>query len=340
MANSHDQEWQKTTRLPHHLKDRGMFEAEVIIVGGGPAGSSCARQLKLGGIEAIILDKCEFPRLKLCAGWITPKVMRDIQMDIDSYPHSLVRFDRLNFHIRGFGLLVKTRQYSIRRIEFDHWLLERSGVPVFHHAVRDIRREDGFYIIDDAYRCKYLVGAGGTYCPVYRTLFEGINPRVQEKKIVCMEEEFAYDLADERCHLWFFDRKLTGYSWYVPKGNGFLNVGIGGKFAGLKSRGESIRNHWEHFVQKLADLSLVADSAFRPKGYQYYLRHNVEKVQLDKAFIIGDAAGLATKDMGEGIGPAVESGIAAAKAIIHGSDYSTHAITKYSLPSILFSRCS
>jgi flavin-dependent dehydrogenase len=291
--------------------------------------------LKLGGGEAIVLDKHEFPRLKLCAGWITPKVIRDIQMDVDSYPHSLVRFDRLNFHIRGFRLPVRTRQYSIRRVEFDHWLLKRSGVPVFHHAARDIRREDGHYFIDDAYQCKVLVGAGGTYCPVYRSFFEQINPRAYEQKIVCMEQEFPHNLVDEQCHLWFFDRKLTGYSWYVPKGSGYLNVGIGGKFAGIKSRGESIRDHWQHFVQKLADLSLVPDYAFQPKGYQYYLRQNVEQVQLDKAFIIGDAAGLATKDMGEGIGPAIESGIAAANAIIHGSDLTTRKITKYSLPGIL-----
>ena len=60
--------------------------------------------------------------------------------------------------------------------------------------------------------------------------------------------------------------------------------------------------------------------------------------QIDNAFIIGDSAGLATKDMGEGIGPAVESGILTANAIIHGSEYSLRAISKYSIPNIIFSR--
>lgn len=317
-----------------------MIDVDAIIIGGGPAGSTCARELRLGGVEALILDKREFPRLKLCAGWITPKVMRDSQMDVASYPHSLVKFSRLDLHFGSVRIPVRTRQYSIRRIEFDHWLLQRSGVPNLQHTVKHIRRQDGRFIIDGTYRCNYLVGAGGTYCPVYATFFKEINPRAHEQRTVCLEEEFAYDYADERCHLWFFDRKLVGYSWYVPKGNGFLNVGIGGKLASMRSRGESIRDHWRHFVRKLADLALVRDYAFQPKGYQYYLRQHVENVQINNAFIIGDAAGLATRDMGEGIGPAVESGIAAANAILHSSDYTTRTINKFSFPGILFPRRS
>jgi flavin-dependent dehydrogenase len=115
-------------------------------------------------------------------------------------------------------------------------------------------------------------------------------------------------------------------------------VGIGGKLASMKSRGHTIRDHWDHLVNKLANLSLVTDYEFHPKGYQYYLRTDVEQVQLGNATIIGDAAGLATKDMGEGIGPAVESGILAAEAILNGNHYSIRSIGKYSLPGILFAR--
>jgi len=315
-----------------------MIDAEVIIIGGGPAGSTCARRLKDGGIDAIILDKQQFPRLKLCAGWITPKVINDLEFDLEEYPHSLVTFDRINFHIRRLKIPVRTLQHSIRRIEFDHWLLERSGVPVFQHSARHIRREDDHYFLDDAYRCKFLVGAGGTNCPVYNALFKSINPRATDQRIVCLEEEFAFSASNEECHLWFFDRGLVGYSWYVPKGNGVINIGIGGKLASMKSRGRTIRDHWDHFSAKVANLGLVTDHEFRPKGYQYFLRTDIEHVQLDNAYIVGDAAGLATKDMGEGIGPAVESGLLAAEAILSGSQYDLKSIGKYSLPGILFAR--
>lgn len=52
-----------------------MNYAETIIVGGGPAGSSCAWKLKKEVREVMVLAQCTFPRLKLCAGWIPASVM-------------------------------------------------------------------------------------------------------------------------------------------------------------------------------------------------------------------------------------------------------------------------
>lgn len=315
-----------------------MIEADVIVIGAGPAGSTCARHLRLGGANVIILDRQQFPRLKLCAGWITPKVVEVSNIDLAEYPHALVTFRRINFHVRRIRLPIRTVQYSIRRVEFDNWLLDNSGVPIYHHSAKNIRPDNGHYIVDDAYKCRFLVGAGGSYCPVYQTLFKEINPRSTAQQIVCLEQEIEYETSDQNCHLWFFDRGLLGYSWFVPKGDGVLNVGVGGKQASMISRDQTIRDHWDHFVTKLENLSLVTNYPFRPKGYQYFLRTDVEQVQIGNAFIIGDAAGLATKDMGEGIGPAMESGILAAESILNGQPYSIHSISKYSLPGIVIPR--
>ena len=60
------------------------------------------------------------------------------------------------------------------------------------------------------------------------------------------------------------------------------------------------------------------------------MRSNVDILRSDNAFIIGDAAGLATLDLGEGIGPAVQSARLAADAIIGGKEYSLNAIHAYS----------
>jgi flavin-dependent dehydrogenase len=312
-----------------------VIDSEVIVVGGGPAGSTCAWKLKQNNIETIVLDKQTFPRHKVCAGWLTPKPLKDLGLKIEDYPHSILTFKKLHFSFRGKKFTPRTRQYSIRRHEFDHWLLERTRVPVYQHTVNEILKENGFYIIDDLFRCKYLVGAGGTDCPVYRTFFKKISPRVQELQITALGEEFLYDYRDKNCYLWFYENNLPGYSWYVPKGDGHLNIGIGGKLAVLKNRGETILDHWDHFVKKLGNLSLVKQHSFNPRGYNYYLRQNLEVTESDHAFITGDAAGLATLDMGEGIGPAVESGILAAKAIINGSRYSLKSVTKHSFLRIL-----
>jgi len=313
-----------------------MIDSTVIIVGGGPAGSTCAWELEQNGVPAIILDKKSFPRNKTCAGWITPKVLRDLHLARSDYPHPMLVFPRLNYHIFGKKIPVRTRQYAIRRFEFDHFLVERSGVEVVQHPVRGIQKTDDGFIIDNTYRCKFLVGAGGTNCRVYQTFFSETNPRIKEHLVVALEEEFKYDYDDHDCHLWFFENRLRGYSWYVPKGNGYLNVGIGGKFPGLKKTGDSIYDHWNRLIQKLDTLSLVKNRLFKPKGCGYYIREKTKTVRKGNAFIVGDAAGLATLDMGEGIGPAVQSGLLAAEAIISGRPYSVASIGKYSAVDILF----
>ena len=334
MANGIESARTKAAELSVHIK---MIQSKVIIVGGGPAGSTCAWKLKQQGVECLILDKAKFPRIKLCAGWITPQVFQDLEITPNDYPHSLVVFDKLDISLFGLRLKSPGPQYSIRRFEFDQWLLNRAGVPVHHYGVKKITREGNYYIIDNAFRCQYLVGAGGTNCPVYHTFFKRLNPRQKELRIDTLEQEIQYQYNDSRCHLWFMEHHLDGYSWYVPKGNGWLNVGVGGFAASLKKRGDNILSHWYFLVEKLNRLSLFRDYDFKPKGYIYYLRSSAAIVRSDNAFIIGDAVGLATKDMGEGIGPAVQSGIKAAMAIADNREYTLSVVREYSdiMPSYI-----
>jgi flavin-dependent dehydrogenase len=309
-----------------------MIHSKVIIVGGGPAGSTCAWRLCTHGIECLILDKEDFPRPKLCAGWITPQVIKDLQIDVETYPLSLQRFDRFHVHISQRDVTLKVHQYAIRRYEFDEWLLKRSGAAIQLHNVKDITKSGDAYVIDDRYRCHYLIGAGGTNCPVYRTFFKGPNPRAKGRLIVTLEAEFPYDYKDGDCHLWFVQNKFPGYSWYVPKGSGHVNIGIGGFSERLKDNNDTIQRHWGLFLKELERLSLVKNYHVRAKGYMYYVRDGVDIVHKDGVFLTGDAAGLATKDMGEGIGPAVESGILAADAIIKGKPFALRSVKQYSFP--------
>jgi len=154
-------------------------EVDALIIGGGPAGSTCAWKLRQAGVNVLVLDLASFPRTKLCAGWITPEVVDDLEFDIDAYPHSFMSFDKLNFHFKHFNFAKKTTQHSIRRFEFDNFLLKRSGAPVHEHKVRKIDKQNGSYVVDGLYSCKYLVGAGGTRCPVYREFFHDNNPRAK-----------------------------------------------------------------------------------------------------------------------------------------------------------------
>jgi flavin-dependent dehydrogenase len=314
-----------------------MRSAEIIVVGGGPAGSAAAQRLKQAGAEVLVLDKSSFPRPKLCAGWITPEVVSDLQLQISSYPHRFLSFRRLHWHLKGLHLPIPCVQHSIRRFEFDAWLLERSGAEVVQHTVRAVRHEGEHYVLDEAFRCRYLIGAAGTSCPVYRALFRDQLARVRALQTVTLELEFPYEWRDADCHLWFFEHGLPGYSWYVPKARGWLNVGIGGMATRLKQRQEDIWLHWQHFTEKL-QRQFHINVPEEPSGYSYYLRGPLALGRLGNAFLTGDAAGLATRDLCEGIGPAIRSGQRAADSILHGSSYELDGVTGASLGGGLITR--
>jgi flavin-dependent dehydrogenase len=308
-----------------------MRTADAIVVGGGPGGSTCAWKLRQAGLDVLVLDKATFPRTKLCAGWVTPETLRDLELQPDDYPHSFMTFDALVLHWKFFSIAPGARQHSIRRYEFDDFLLKRSGAEVIEHKVKRVREDSGDYVIDESFRCRYLVGAAGTACPVYRNLFHDQSPRASGLQIATLEQEFRYDWQIPTCHLWFFDDGLPGYAWYVPKANGYINVGLGGIADRLKARGGHLRDHWRRFTARLARRGLVRKDDYRPGGYSYYLRGDPGKVRAGNAYLVGDAAGLATRDMGEGIGPAVASGLRAARAIVDGDEYSLAGIDQFSL---------
>ena len=110
---------------------------DILIVGGGPAGSTLAYSLRNSGLEIGILDKQSFPRQKLCAGWVTPEVMKLLNIDLQDYSAG-----RVLQAIRGFRVSMLGQKqvashfagepvsYGIRRLEFDDYLLRRCGAKL------------------------------------------------------------------------------------------------------------------------------------------------------------------------------------------------------------------
>jgi flavin-dependent dehydrogenase len=314
-----------------------MQNCEVLIVGGGPAGSSCAAQLVQAGLDVLVIDRKTFPRDKTCAGWVTPQVWDVLGVDPADYGTSHVCQPITGFRtgmIGGeevatdYGRVVS---YGIRRCEFDHFLLDRSGAPCqFGIDVHDIRREGTGWIINDAIRAAVLIGAGGHFCPVARAL--GGREGGQIVTVAAQEIEFELppeEIAKLRCRgevpELYFCEDLAGYGWCFLKGN-FLNIGLGR----LNSPGVSA--HVQAFCQFLRDRGRIAcELPERFHGHAYRIYERIEpKLVDDGVLFIGDAAGLAYPQSGEGIRPAVESGLLAADVLIAAAgNYSASSLSPY-----------
>ena len=312
-----------------------MKNTRVIIVGAGPAGAACAWKLQQHQVDFLLLDKAAFPRVKPCAGWITPQVLEELELNPAEYAGGITHFSQFKIAVKNIHFTLRTDQYAIHRVELDNWLVERVSANLIHHAVQKIVHTNNRYIVDGEFSAEFIVGAGGTHCPVARTFFSDQHSTNKSSLIVAMEEEFPYEHTDHACHLWFLQNGLPGYAWYVPKANGIVNVGVGGIETGLKAGRDTLVRHWAILVDKLERSGLVVGHEYKPVGHSYFRRGKKTDLRRGNAFIAGDAAGLATVDMGEGIGPAILSGMRVADSILNGSVYSVKSISKYSFPSIL-----
>jgi geranylgeranyl reductase family protein len=292
-----------------------MDRYDVVIAGGGPAGSTCAWRLARAGLSVAVLDKAEFPRDKPCAGWITPPVLPALEVDPGEYGRRHVLQPLTGFRIGVMGRRAleirygRVVSYGIRRCEFDAYLLARSGARVYSPAaVERIERINGAWRVNGRVEAKYLVGAGGHFCPVARMLGAAAS---RERAVVAREAEFEFGggVDPEMPELWFCE-DFKGYGWLFRKGR-YLNVGLG------RLDREHLPRHFEEFLKSApnAPRSLPVPA----RGHAYLVRETSRrKVAGDGVVLIGDAAGLAASASGEGIRAAVESGLLAAEAILEG----------------------
>jgi menaquinone-9 beta-reductase len=310
---------------------------DVLIVGGGPAGSTCARALKSAGLDVLVLDKSVFPRDKVCAGWITPQVIEELNIDTGDYGRGRV-LQPINAFVTGMGVRANRPvrydnvvSYGIRRCEFDHYLLERSGARLrLGEAWHSMERQGDRWLVNGSISAALVIGAGGHFCPVARVL--GAHLGKEERAISAQEIEFEMSesqaahcrVTGEQPELYFCD-DLKGYGWCFRKGN-YLNVGLG------REGNHRLAEQVHSFARGLASQGRIpADLPGKFKGHAYLLySHANRPVVADGVMIIGDAAGLAYTQSGEGIRPAIESGmLAAATVSAANNDFSRARLASY-----------
>jgi len=300
-----------------------MKQVDVLIVGGGPAGSTLAWALRDSGLAVTILDKQTFPRDKVCAGWVTPAVMEELQINLDDYARGRTLQPITGFRVSQLGKKeVETHyhdkpvSYGIRRCEFDDYLLQRSGAElVLNQAFKSMVWLGDNWLVNDNIQARLVVGAGGHFCPVARAV--GAKPGRHEQAVAAQEIEFEMTPEQAReCQIdaqvpeLFFTPDLVGYGWVFRKEN-FLNIGLG------REDKHRLSEHVQNFCQFLKQQGKIpADTPDKFHGHAYLLYpHAIREVIKDGVLLIGDAAGLAYPQSGEGIRPAVESALLAAQVV-------------------------
>jgi flavin-dependent dehydrogenase len=313
-----------------------MQHCDVLIVGGGPAGSSCAWMLRRAGLDVVVLDRAVFPRDKVCAGWITPPVVAALHLDLDDYRRGRTLQPITGFRTGVIGSPTHTDtvydtpvSFGIRRCEFDDYLLRRSGARLTLGAgLQSVRRDGAAWLVNDSIRTAMLVGAGGHFCPVAHLL----NPAVPAIPVV-VAQEAEFPIADGDAD-WrvaphtpelYFCRDLKGYGWCFRKDR-YLNVGLG------RLDRRSLPKAATEFVAFLQRTGRIPGGvSWRWQGHAYAVSAAAHRRAVDAGvLLVGDAAGIAYPESGEGIRPAIESGLLAAAAIVDANgDYTRERLERY-----------
>ncbi len=212
--------------------------------------------------------------------------------------------------------------FGIRRREFDHYLLQRCGARLaLETPFTGAERSGGGWVVNQRWQVSLLIGAGGHFCPVAKLL--GADVGRAEQAFCARETEFAMDrtlalnskVSATRGELLFCD-DLAGYGWCLRKGN-YLNVGLG------RETTNGLATDLQRLLQWLVRTQRVPLQEwprFRGHAYLAYTRSRRPLVA-EGCLLVGDAAGMACPRSGEGIRPAVESGLLAALAVrrAHGN---------------------
>lgn len=315
-----------------------MERCDALIVGGGPAGSTLAWRLGQSGMDVVVLDKKAFPRDKVCAGWITPAVVETLQLDLADYARgrTLQPIHRFRTGLIGGNEVLtdygNTVSYGIRRREFDDYLLRRSGARLLlGEGVESVERAGTEWIVNGHLHTPLLIGAGGHYCPVARRLGAELGP--EEGPVTAQEVEFelspeqaaACSVAPDTPEL-FFTPELDGYGWVFRKGS-VLNIGLGREAGGKLGDAVTAFTAW---LQQQGKVPADIPQRFHGHAYLFFPQRRPRRVVDDGVLLIGDAAGLAYPQSGEGIRPAVESALLAAGVIAAArGDYRTDQLAAY-----------
>jgi geranylgeranyl reductase family protein len=323
-------------------------DADVIVVGAGPAGSATAFHLAQRGLDVLVLEKTAFPREKVCGDGLTPRAVKQlIGMGIDTSPEAgwarnvglriIGGGHRLEIHwpdlatFPDYGL-TRTRKdldqiLARQSVRAGARLLERTGVT---GPVRDDRTgrivgvtarttdADGTRHDEVTYRAPLVVAADGNSSRLSvaagRERLENRPMGVAVRTYYRSEAHTHDEWLESHLDLWDGDQRLPGYAWVFGLGDGTVNVGLGILDSGAAFGKVDYRALMQRWVDR-ADPAYGFSEETRTepvRGAALPMALNRKPSYADGLLLVGDSAGMVNPFNGEGIAYAMESGALAA----------------------------
>lgn len=336
------------------------YDYDVIVVGGGPAGTTAALFARRAGLNVLLVDKKHFPRDKICGDAISGKSIRylkelglyeKVEQAPNAEVHNIVfsspnqKLIKINFTNNGRGLGTGLSGFICRRIYFDNILFRAAKEKMDVREgfqVRDVLRENGKVIgvkgetEDGTFQeitAKITVGADGFSSVVARKM--GLYDRDPRHWLVATRAYYrGVTGLDDSIELHYVKETLPGYFWIFPADNGLANVGIGMIYSSMKKKGIQIRQAHINatqsplFKERFKNAELVNGI----QGWNLPTGSKRRKIHGDGFILLGDAAGLIDPFTGEGIGNAMCSGSVGAEVIAEAcrkEDYNSAMLAEY-----------
>ena len=328
-----------------------MNEYDLIVVGGGPGGSSCARRAAQLGLYVLVIDKDTHPRRKACGGGLTGKVSEALDFDISSVVERKIHGGRI---YSPSGLVIEHTLYdsagvNVRREAFDNLLLrkaEEAGAKIIEgERVVDVHEEtDSVTAVtrSGSYSGRLLVGADGVNSIIAKKT--GLRLKWKDDQVgLCIEATVpltkaevdristSTEHADRSVAEIYFGKVNYGYAWAFPKESEF-SLGIGVRISKMKD----LKGAWKKFISEFEERHGVKCDLSRTTAARVPLKPKIENTHTKRIMLVGDAAGMVAPVTAEGIYFAIESGKLAgeiAHAVLHEgeriSSYEKHLKKKF-----------
>jgi geranylgeranyl reductase family protein len=322
---------------------------DVLIVGGGPAGSMAAINLAGNGLRVAILDRAQFPRLKPCGGGISCRVYERfsyIESVIRGVPTNLV--SRVVFESPSGNVIeMKSDEplYAmIRRVEFDNALIghcRKNGIEVredvtVSRAVAGTDCVQLFSTSGEQFSADLVIGADGVNSTV--AVHTGLRgPWSPTQMAVDGTEESPLSEISSRAdclYIYFGIGRGYGYGYVFPKSS-HLNFGVGYRLDYVKKHiSDKPYEHHARFLDKLKVRGVVSGESQRGNFHFYPLPFSgpLSRVSSDRILLAGDAAGFVNAFTAEGIYYAMASGEHAGRtalAAIRGRNMSAEFLQRH-----------